>query len=48
MVKDRKAPDGSKITEIGIIPEDWSIHRIGDEIDSLNSGVSVNSHEGDC
>lgn len=47
MVKDRKAPDGYKITEIGIIPEDWSIHRIGDEIDSLNSGVSVNSHEGD-
>lgn len=47
MVDERKAPNRYKVTEVGIIPEDWGIRRIGDEIDSLNSGVSVNSHEGD-
>ena len=47
MVDERKVPNRYKVTEVGIIPEDWGIRRIGDEIDSLNSGVSVNSHEGD-
>ena len=47
MVDERKVPKGYKETEVGIIPQGWSIRRIGDEIDSLNSGVSVNSQEGD-
>ncbi len=32
-----------KQTEVGLIPEDWEVHTLGDEIDQLEAGVSVNS-----
>lgn len=34
---------GYKMTEIGIIPDDWNILPLGNEIERLESGVSVNS-----
>jgi len=36
-----------KQTEVGIIPEDWEVHTLGDEIDQLEAGVSVNSVDED-
>jgi type I restriction enzyme S subunit len=32
-----------KQTEVGLIPEDWEVHTLGDEVDQLEAGVSVNS-----
>lgn len=37
MVEERKAPEGYKITEVGIIPEDWKIKKIG-EFTTVTSG----------
>ena len=34
---------GYKQTEVGVIPEDWSIVCLSDLISELNAGVSVNS-----
>lgn len=36
-------PEGYKRTDVGLIPEDWSVRFLGDEIDRLDAGVSVNS-----
>ncbi len=36
-------PPGHKRTEAGVIPEDWGVRSLADEIDRLDSGVSVNS-----
>lgn len=38
---------GFKKTEVGIIPEDWTVHTLRDDINSLDAGVSVNSIAGD-
>jgi type I restriction enzyme S subunit len=35
--------EGYKHTEVGVIPEDWELHSLKQEIDALNAGVSVNS-----
>jgi type I restriction enzyme S subunit len=32
-----------KQTEVGVIPKDWEVHTLGDEIDQLEAGISVNS-----
>ncbi len=32
-----------KQTEVGVIPKDWEVHTLGDEVDQLEAGVSVNS-----
>jgi len=34
---------GYKNTEVGVIPEDWEVHSLKDEIGSLDGGISVNS-----
>jgi type I restriction enzyme S subunit len=34
---------GYKQSEVGVIPEDWEVHTLGNEIDRLEAGVSVNS-----
>jgi type I restriction enzyme, S subunit len=34
---------GYKNTEVGVIPNDWEVHSLKDEIDQLEAGVSVNS-----
>lgn len=34
---------GYKQTEVGIIPDDWKVHSLKDEIEQLEAGVSVNS-----
>lgn len=33
MVDERKTPDGYKVTEVGVIPEDWEVFKLGDIID---------------
>jgi len=38
-----KQKPGYKQTEVGVIPEDWEVHTLGDEVDQLEAGVSVNS-----
>lgn len=38
-------PPGYNQTEVGVIPEDWEVKKIGDLVDSLEAGVSVNSVE---
>lgn len=40
MVDERKVPDGYKITEIGIIPEDWDFVRIGD-LGNFSKGAGI-------
>jgi hypothetical protein len=40
--KNRSSDRGYKQTEVGVIPEDWDIRHLGDEIDELVAGVSVN------
>ena len=32
-----------KQTEVGLIPVDWEVHTLGDQLDQLEAGVSVNS-----
>ncbi len=32
-----------KQTEVGVIPVDWEVHTLGDELDHLEAGISVNS-----
>ena len=39
----RELKSAYKQSEVGVIPEDWEIHTLGDEIDQLEAGVSVNS-----
>ncbi len=34
---------GYKQTEVGVIPEEWEVKGLGEEIDRLDAGVSVNS-----
>ncbi len=34
---------GYKQTEVGLIPSDWEVHSLNDEISSLDAGISVNS-----
>jgi type I restriction enzyme S subunit len=34
---------GYKQTDVGVIPEDWEIHALKEEIGTLNAGISVNS-----
>jgi type I restriction enzyme, S subunit len=34
---------GFKHTDVGTIPEDWKLRKLGDEIERLDAGVSVNS-----
>ena len=36
---------GYKMTEVGVIPEDWEVSYVSDIIKELNSGVSVNSEK---
>jgi len=36
-----------KQTEAGLIPEDWEVHTLGEEVDQLEAGVSVNSVDED-
>jgi type I restriction enzyme S subunit len=43
MMDNEQLPKGYKNTEVGIIPEDWDVHSLFDEIDTLVAGVSVNS-----
>ncbi len=40
-------PDGYKQTEVGVIPEDWEVKTLSDEIEKLQAGVSVNSVDED-
>ena len=42
MVTDNKIPDGYKLTEAGVIPEDWDSKRLGD-LFCLKSGVAFSS-----
>jgi type I restriction enzyme, S subunit len=39
--------DGYKLTEVGVIPEEWTVKPLGDEIVALEAGVSVNSLDSD-
>ena len=34
---------GYKLTEVGVIPEDWEVRKLHQEIEKLQTGVSVNS-----
>lgn len=45
MVTKDLTPIGYKNSEVGLIPNEWDIYQIGDEIKSLDAGVSVNSVE---
>jgi type I restriction enzyme S subunit len=36
-------PAGYKLTEVGVIPEEWEVRTVGSVIDRLEAGVSVNS-----
>jgi type I restriction enzyme, S subunit len=38
---------GYKRTDVGVIPSDWNIHTLHDDIERLNAGVSVNSLDND-
>lgn len=38
-------PVGYKQTEVGVIPDDWKVKKIGNIVDSLEAGISVNSVE---
>ena len=29
MVDERKVPEGYKVTEVGVIPEDWDVQSLG-------------------
>jgi len=42
-VVEPEVPAGYKRTEVGVIPEDWLVGRLGDSIAALEAGVSVNS-----
>ena len=33
MVDERKIPEGYRVTEVGVIPEDWEVFKLGDIID---------------
>lgn len=44
-IGDVEIPTGYKLTELGLMPEDWSICQLRDLIDDLEAGVSVNSIE---
>lgn len=46
MVDERKVPDGYKITEIGIIPEDWDFVRIGD-LGNFSKGAGIRKDQAD-
>lgn len=46
MVKQKKIPDGYKMSEVGVIPCEWELKKLKDEVSSLDAGVSVNSIEG--
>ena len=35
--------EGYKQTEIGVIPNEWHVHSLKDEVSSLDAGISVNS-----
>jgi type I restriction enzyme S subunit len=41
-MKDRVIPDGYKLTEVGVIPCDWEVKRLGDIVD-IQMGQSPNS-----
>lgn len=47
MVEEIMVPTGYKKTDIGIIPEEWKVKQLKDEIVSLNAGVSVKSIDDD-
>ncbi len=36
---------GYKLTEVGVIPDDWDVTLLGSLVSSLDAGVSVNSVE---
>lgn len=42
-MSDEKIKPGYKRTEVGVIPDDWSIRTIDCEVERLEAGVSVNS-----
>lgn len=47
MVDDKKIPDGYKKTEVGVIPEDWEVRKIG-EIAEITMGQSPDSKFYNC
>src|SRR5690554_4598826 len=40
MVDERKVPEGYKVTEVGVIPEDWDFVRIGD-LGNFSKGAGI-------
>ncbi|MGL4501321.1 MAG: restriction endonuclease subunit S [Planktothrix sp.] len=46
-INNPQLPEGYKPTEVGVIPEDWEVKPLGNLIDRLESGISVNSVEKD-
>ena len=38
---------GYKMTEVGVIPEEWEVVSLGAEVAQLEAGVSVNSVDGE-
>ncbi|ADH86696.1 restriction endonuclease subunit S [Desulfurivibrio alkaliphilus] len=42
-----QVPKGYKLTEVGVIPEDWELAPLGKEVEQLEAGVSVNSVDED-
>jgi len=40
MVKKSKVPEGYKLTELGVIPEDWKVSKWGDVLDGFTSGAT--------
>ena len=43
MVKERKVPEGYKITDVGVIPEDWQVISFGDAFSFLTTGNNSRS-----